>query len=86
MSETRRRALKILGSIGAGCAFPFPSDELHGQHVLLVHDQAAADGPYTPSFSHHRVRGMARLTDVIIPDGATRALPAPACRNTSTGW
>ena len=28
----RRDALKIIGSIGATCAFPFAADELYAQH------------------------------------------------------
>ena len=35
----RRESLKIIGAIGATCAFPFPADELYGQHV---HSPAAA--------------------------------------------
>ena len=41
MSETRREALRLLGTITATCAFPFASDELYGQHVHLAPAQAA---------------------------------------------
>ena len=52
MSETRRETLKILGAIGATCAFPFPADELYGQHV---HEKGAKPGApraaaYQPTF------------------------------------
>jgi hypothetical protein len=78
VSETRRQALKILGTIGATCAFPFGSDELYGQHVLPVHGQAPVQGPYTPSFfAAAEFAVLSKLTDVIIPEtttpGAVRA-------------
>ena len=78
MSETRRHALKILGTVTATCAFPFASEELYGQHVMFVPGQTPAAGPYKPSFftaDEHAV--LSRLTDVIIPEtdtpGASRA-------------
>ena len=45
MSETRRETLKILGAIGATCAFPFPADELYGQHVQPKDAKPAAARP-----------------------------------------
>ena len=77
MSGTRRHALKMLGTVTATCAFPFASEELYGQHVMLVPAQAPA-GPYTPSFfSADEYAVLSRLTDVIIPEtetpGASRA-------------
>ena len=73
MSETRRQALKILGTVTAGCAFPFPSDELYGQHVVVDHTQApAGGGPYKPSFfAVGEYALLSRLTDVLIPETAT---------------
>ena len=70
MSETRRDALKILGAIGATCAFPFPADELYGQHV-----HAPAVGPagprtaaYKPTFfGAAEYELVARMADLIIP-------------------
>ena len=32
----RRETLKIIGAIGATCAFPYASDELYGQHVHVA--------------------------------------------------
>ena len=63
----------MLGTIGAGCAFPFPSDELYGQHVHLAPEQAAAGGTgYAPSFfAPGEYAILSRLTDVIIPPGDT---------------
>ncbi len=65
---TRRHALKILGTIGATCAFPFPGDELYGQHVHITLAQAPGPGPYTPSFfSPAEYATLSHLTDTIIP-------------------
>jgi glucoside 3-dehydrogenase (cytochrome c) hitch-hiker subunit len=72
VSETRRHALKMLGTIGLTCAFPFSGDELYGQHVHGTLAQAAATGPYTPTFfTPAEYTTLARLTDVIIPASTT---------------
>ena len=68
MTETRRRAIKMLGTIGATCAFPFAGDELYGQHVHTLLTQAADSGPYKPAFfTAAEYATLSRLTDVIIP-------------------
>ena len=68
MTETRRQALKMLGAIGATCAFPFAGNELYGQHVHTTLAQAPARGPYTPAFfTPAEYARLSRLTDVIIP-------------------
>ena len=70
MSESRRDALKILGAIGATCAFPFSADELYGQHV---HEQGARPAAprtarYQPTFfGAVEYAQMSRLADLIIP-------------------
>ena len=70
MSETRRETLKILGAIGATCAFPFSADELYGQHVH-VKDAKPADPrtkAYTPVFfGTVEYQLISRVTDLIIP-------------------
>ena len=78
MSETRRNALKILGTIGATCAFPFSADELYGQHVHTALMQTGAGTPYAPAFfTPAEYATLSRLADVIIPPtdtpGATAA-------------
>ena len=78
MTETRREALKMLGTIGATCAFPFAGDELYGQHVHPVSLQTSSSAPYTPAFfTPAEYATLSRLTDVIIPatdtPGATGA-------------
>lgn len=68
MTETRRQALKMIGAIGATCAFPFAGDELYGQHVHTTLAQAPAAGPYVPAFfTPAEYATISRLTDVIIP-------------------
>jgi hypothetical protein len=69
VSETRRETLKILGAIGATCAFPFPADELYGQHVPVQGKPAAPrTGAYKPAFfGAAEYELMSRLTDLILP-------------------
>ena len=68
MTETRRRALKMLGAIGATCAFPFGGDELYGQHVHTTLAQTPATGPYAPTFfTSSEYTTLSRLVDAIIP-------------------
>jgi hypothetical protein len=69
---TRRHALKILGTIGLTCAFPFEGDELYGQHVHVALTQMPATGPYVPAFfTSAEYATLSRLTDVIIPPTMT---------------
>ena len=70
MSETRRETLKILGAIGATCAFPFPADELYGQHVHVegAKPTAPRTAAYKPIFfGAVEYELVSRLTDLIIP-------------------
>jgi gluconate 2-dehydrogenase gamma chain len=70
MSETRRETLKILGAIGATCAFPFPADELYGQHVPVKNAKPAAPrtAAYEPTFfGAVEYELLSRLADLIIP-------------------
>ena len=68
MTETRRHALKMLGTVGLTCAFPFSGDELYGQHVHITLAQTPAAGPYAPAFfTPAEYATLSRLTDVIIP-------------------
>ena len=68
MTETRRHALKMLGTVGLTCAFPFAGDELYGQHVHVTLAQTPSSGPYTPTFfTPAEYATLSRLTDVIIP-------------------
>jgi gluconate 2-dehydrogenase gamma chain len=70
MSETRRETLKILGAIGATCAFPFSADELYGQHVSVKGAKPAAPRTeaYKPTFfGAVEYELISRLSDLIIP-------------------
>jgi hypothetical protein len=70
MSETRRETLKILGAIGATCAFPFSADELYGQHVHVkdAKPAAARTVAYKPVFfGAVEYEQVSRLADLIIP-------------------
>jgi hypothetical protein len=72
VSETRREALKILGTISATCAFPFAGDELYGQHVHPPAGQAVASAPNRPAFfTAGEYAALSRLADVIIPPTET---------------
>jgi len=69
--DSRRDSLKIIGAIGATCAFPFGADQLYGQHM---HEQAGTPvkplpaGPYTPKFlTAHEIAVVSRLADLILP-------------------
>ena len=65
MSETRRETLKILGAIGATCAFPFPADELYGQHVPVQGGKPAAPRPgaYKPAFFEKQAFRVANVME-----------------------
>jgi gluconate 2-dehydrogenase gamma chain len=70
VSETRRETLKILGAIGATCAFPFPADELYGQHVHVkdAKPAAARTAAYQPTFfGAVEYELISRVADLIIP-------------------
>ncbi|MBC7925717.1 MAG: gluconate 2-dehydrogenase subunit 3 family protein [Bryobacteraceae bacterium] len=63
MSEDRRDALKIIGAIGATCAFPFSADELWGQTSPQPSGQRF--------FSSEDLKLVSRLCNLIIPDTNT---------------
>ncbi|MBI3680968.1 MAG: gluconate 2-dehydrogenase subunit 3 family protein [Acidobacteria bacterium] len=66
----RRDALKIIGAIGATCAFPFSADELYGQHE---HGSSEPAGPPAkPSFfTRQELETVECLAGLIIPPTGT---------------
>jgi hypothetical protein len=70
MMDSRRSYLKIIGAVGATCAFPFQADELYGQeaHQHGGTGPAPKVPPFEPKF-FTAAEGLvvARLADVIIP-------------------
>lgn len=69
MTETRRHALKMLGAVGATCAFPFAGDELYGQHAHPTSPAlSSTTQPPAPAFFRpDEWRAVERLCDLIIP-------------------
>ena len=65
----RRESLKIIGAIGATCAFPFSADELYGQHAHSpASAQTAQQGPYRPkSFTVAEFESVSQVAERIIP-------------------
>jgi gluconate 2-dehydrogenase gamma chain len=61
----RRDTLKIIGAIGATCAFPYASDELYGQHVHVAGAEAPSAAPVF--FQPDDFATISRIADLIIP-------------------
>ncbi|MBM3810920.1 MAG: gluconate 2-dehydrogenase subunit 3 family protein [Acidimicrobiia bacterium] len=74
MSDDRREALKIIGAIGATCAFPFSADELYAQHAHSAGPDAALPKP--SFFTKEEMESVTRLAEVIIPGAAAAGVPA----------
>jgi Gluconate 2-dehydrogenase subunit 3 len=64
----RRETLKIIGAIGATCAFPFGADELYGQHIHPAPAPPVASGKRPLKFfSEPEMRMVGRISDLLIP-------------------
>jgi hypothetical protein len=68
-STDRRDALKIIGAIGATCAYPYAGDELYGQTAGHHHESGPpAPLPAEPSFFNAaQFKMVTRIADLIIP-------------------
>ena len=66
MSE-RRTSLKIIGTIGATCAFPFAADELYAQQEHTHTEGVAAQLPEPKYFSKEDFALIAQVAELIIP-------------------
>ena len=80
----RRETLKIIGAIGATCAFPYASDELYGQHVHVAGAEAASSAPVF--FKAEDFATVSRIADLIIPPRTRQARFRLAFRRISIWW
>jgi gluconate 2-dehydrogenase gamma chain len=70
-SSDRRSVLKIIGAIGATCAYPFAGDELFGQ-ILAPHEHSPAPARVgTRFFNDHDFQTISRISELIIPASDT---------------
>ncbi len=67
MSDPRRTSLKIIGTIGATCAFPFAADELYAQQEHTHTEGVAAQLPEPTYFSKQDFALIAQVAELIIP-------------------
>jgi gluconate 2-dehydrogenase gamma chain len=74
-SSDRRSVLKIMGAIGATCAYPYAGDELLAQ-AAPEHQHQRAPGTHDDAarfLSETDFRTIARIADLIIPETSTPA-------------
>jgi len=72
-SSDRRSVLKIIGAVGATCAYPYAGDELFAQTQpahLHGHEPVAASGRF---LGETDFRTVSRIADLIIPETDTPA-------------
>ncbi|MFN0106776.1 MAG: gluconate 2-dehydrogenase subunit 3 family protein [Bryobacteraceae bacterium] len=63
----RRTSLKIIGTIGATCAFPFAADELYAQQEHTHTEGVTAKLPEPKYFSKEDFATIAAVAELIIP-------------------
>ncbi len=71
-SSDRRSVLKIMGAIGATCAYPYAGDELFAQ-VPSEHQHAAPAHEIGRFLNEPDFRAISRIADLIIPETNTPA-------------
>lgn len=70
-NSDRRSVLKIIGSIGATCAYPFAGDELYGQTEHGHEHAATAAVAPRRFFNDTDFQMISRIADLIIPETDT---------------
>lgn len=71
-STDRRGLLKIIGAIGATCAYPFAGDELYAQAPAHEHAHSDANSGSRAQFLNDRdLKTVSRIADLIIPETDT---------------
>lgn len=70
-STDRRSLLRIIGTVGATCVYPYSSENLFGQ-TAAAHHHVLPEQPAAPRFFPPQdFATIARITDLIIPDTET---------------
>ena len=69
-SSDRRSVLKIIGAIGATCAYPYAGDELFAQ-APTEHNHPAAPSNPAHFLNEADFRTVSRIADLIIPETNT---------------
>jgi gluconate 2-dehydrogenase gamma chain len=73
-SSDRRSVLKIMGAIGATCAYPYAGDELFAQAAPEhLHQHSAAPHDAARFLAEADFRTISRIADLIIPETNTPA-------------
>ena len=70
-SSDRRSLLKIIGAIGATCAYPFAGDELFGQTLAAHEHSPAPASASTRFFNDHDFQTISQISELIIPASDT---------------
>jgi hypothetical protein len=68
----RRSLLKIIGVVGATCAYPFSSEDLYGQNADQTHHHTPPEQPTQPRFFNSAdFETISRIAELIIPETDT---------------
>ena len=70
-STDRRSLLKIIGSIGATCSYPFSSEDLYGQTADQHHHTPPEQQAQPRFFNDVDFRTVSRIAELIIPETDT---------------